>query len=81
MALTERALIGLLHAAKVAGVDLATYQESVLEADGQHFAQFADEAAVAKKLEAFDKADPKATKGQILAEAAKVEIEVTEDVK
>ena len=80
MALTARALIGLAHAAKVAGVDLATYQETVLEADGLHFAQFADAAAAAKKLEAFGAADSKATKEQIIAEAEKVEV-VTEVIK
>ena len=67
MALTARALIGLAHAAKVAGVDLAAYQESVLERDGLHFAGLLDEAAKLTRIEAFEKADPKATKEQILA--------------
>ena len=70
MALTARALIGLAYAAKVAGVDLAAYQESVLERDGQHFADLADTALATKKLAALEAAKDTDTKSVIVAAAS-----------
>ena len=80
MALTARALLGLAHAAGIAGTTVDAFTADELERLGLYWADHADAAAAAKKLEAFDKADSKATKEQIIAEAEKVEA-VTEVIK
>lgn len=74
MALTARAQAGLEYAAGIAKQTVAEFSESKLEDVGLSWAEQADAALTAKKLAAFDKADAKATKEQILTEAAKVEV-------
>lgn len=71
MALTARAEAGLVHAAAVGETTVEAYKESALEAKGIEWADHADTALKLKRLDAFDKADSKATKEQIIAEAAK----------
>lgn len=70
MALTPRATAGLEYAAKVGGVTVAVYSEQVLEAKGIEWAGQADAALKLKRAEAFDAADSKATKEQIIAAAS-----------
>lgn len=70
MALTARAQLGLDYAAKVGDVTVAAYSEQVLEAKGLEWADQAERVLKEKRIEAFDKADAKATKEQIIAAAS-----------
>lgn len=69
MALTPRAEAGLAHAAAIAGQTVAQFKEATLERLGLEWADHADTALKEKRIDAFDKADVKATKEQILAAA------------